>query len=453
MSAITPPAGRKVRLDTPRQLKIYAGLIAALSLILFVVGEGSLAGVRRAIKAVGQDSAPSIIAALEVSSVLADLDAHAANYHLGTRVHRLSADQSFEAQRRKVTKRLVDTASNITYGDAERAPIEELFESLGRYLELRGEARYRHDAGDAVGAIAIYIQASDLMHQRLLPAAEQLSDINRHHLDKAYADAMRSSGGMEVLAGLVGALLVTALVLLQRFIIVRTKRIVSPPLALATVIALVFTVYLVGRIASAREDLKSAKEDAFVSIHHLWSARALAYDANGDESRFLLFGASAAEFEGAYNRKVARLTNRPELVGLAPKNVTVLSMGLTGLFADQLNNVTFPGEREATIAMIEAFTKYHTIDGRIRALERSGKHDAAVELCIGAGADQSNAAFDRFDHALTTVIDLNRREFDATIEKARGELSLAEWLTPLVAALTAALAFLGVRPRIREYDA
>ena len=40
-------------------------------------------------------------------------------------------------------------------------------------------------------------------------------------------------------------------------------------------------------------DLKQIIEDAFDSIHSLWQAAAIAYDANGDESRFLLGGPRA----------------------------------------------------------------------------------------------------------------------------------------------------------------
>ena len=43
-----------------------------------------------------------------------------------------------------------------------------------------------------------------------------------------------------------------------------------------------------GNIEHAGHELKVAKEDAFDSVRALWLARAVAYDANSDGSRWLL---------------------------------------------------------------------------------------------------------------------------------------------------------------------
>ena len=70
-----------------------------------------------------------------------------------------------------------------------------------------------------------------------------------------------------------------------------------------------------------------------------------------------------------------------------------------GYFAAEMRNLTYPGEGEAALAVIRAFAAYDRLDATIRALERGGKHAEAIELCIGLGAEKSNAAFDRFDKA------------------------------------------------------
>jgi hypothetical protein len=53
-------------------------------------------------------------------------------------------------------------------------------------------------------------------------------------------------------------------------------------------IAIIFTGYRTWAFLSASSHLKVAKEDAFVSLHALREASALAYSANADESRYLL---------------------------------------------------------------------------------------------------------------------------------------------------------------------
>jgi hypothetical protein len=437
---------------TPVRLKVLLYATWAVAALLFLVGEGALAGAGGALKTVGKDSAPSIIAAQEIGSGLADLDANAGNFLLGNKVHQALATEAFEKRRVQVTMTLVSAAKNITFGDAETKPINNLFDGLGRYLELVAEMRYRKELADQVGAVRTYEVASDLLHQRLLPAADALDAANRHHLDLEYQQQQQRSGAEATGAAIVGVVLVALLVLTQLFLARRVRRIFNVPLLAASLVAAGYTVYLVASIAVARADLHAAKEDAFESIHALWKARALAYDANGDETRYLLGPERAATFEREYKDKVLKLTSRPRLEAAALQ-AKALPAGLSGLFADELRNITFPGEREAAVKMAVAFGAYDRLDEQIRDLERAGKHEKAVDLCIGAGSDQSNAAFERFDLALHQVVEINKKEFDTIVEDGLRALGVAKVLGPLASLLVAFLALLGVRARLREYAA
>jgi hypothetical protein len=437
---------------TPARLKAFLYGIWALAGILFLFGEMSISGAQRAMQTVGKDTAPSIIAAQEISSSLADLDANAGNYLLGSKLNQVAATQTFEQRRTQVTKRLVDAAKNITYGEAESVPINLLFDGLGRYLEYAAEMRYQKDTGDAERAKSTYAAASDLMHQRLLPAADVLDDANYAYLKDEYARQEIRSGGAEIVAGAVAAMLVGVLVWAQVFVVRHMRRLFNPALAAATVVTALFGAYLVTRIAVAREDLRIAKQDAFESIHALWKARALAYDANGDETRYLLGGPRAAAFEQAYKDKVQKLATvaQPDDAFFNAKKVPDR---YKGLFADEMRNITFTGEREAAVKMIRAFAAYDKIDGTVRTLERTGKHADAVQLAIGLGALESNATFDRFDKALRETIDINVKQFDATVESGMAALGLAAKILPLASLLIGFLALFGIRPRIREYAA
>jgi hypothetical protein len=435
---------------TPVRLKVLLYGLWALAALLFGVGELALDGARTAMRKVGKDTAPSIIYAQEISSDLADLDANAGNFLLGNRRHQQEAVEAFEARRKNLSKRLVDAAKNITE-EAEREPIEAMFDDLGRYLELVGEARYHKESGDDRGAVTVYGLASEKMHQSLIPASRKLDKANRDALDHAYHEQASRSGMAAVAAGLTGALLAAVLLSAQIFLFRRTRRVFNAPLLGATLIALVYTVYLVTRITVAREDLRVAKEDAFESIHAMWKARAIAYDANGDETRYLL-GVRAAEYEQRYRDKVRELISTPQ-IDEASLARNPLPTSVTGLFADELRNITFRGEREAATRMITAFAEYDRIDVAIRALERGNQHDKAVDLCIGSGENQSNAAFKRFDDALKAVVDLNHREFDTIVDEGTHALAVATYLGPVASILIALLALLGIRPRLREYAA
>jgi hypothetical protein len=437
---------------TPARLRWLLGLVWALSLILFLVGEDMLVGAWTAMKTVGKDAAPSIIDAQDINYALADIDANAGNYLLGTRTHQDAAMRSFEQRRSELTATLLHAAGNITYGDAERVPIGQLFDNLGRYLELVSQMRYQKDQGDAQGALVTYGAATDLMHTRLVPAADALDAANRGFLDHKYDEQQAESEGAGRIAGGVGGLVVLALLAGQLYLYRRTRRVFNVALLAATVVAGAFTGALVARINDARDDLKVAKKDAFDSIHALSKARAIAGDANGDETRWLLGGPGAAKFEQAYHDKVRKIASVPEP---AEKMITAtpVPQQYQGLFADEMRNITFPGERDAALKMIHAFAKYDAIDVKIRKLEADHKHDAAVELCIGSGADESNAAFDEFGDALKKVILINHVAFDYTVNHGMDDLALTEKILPFASIAIALLAFLGLRSRLKEYSA
>jgi hypothetical protein len=177
---------------TPRRLRARLLLIWAAGAVLLLVGEGAIARVRHANRTIGKDAAPSIIAAQEIGSALADLDASAANYLLLVASGSMSsATDVFEARRTQATRRMLDVAEDITYGDAERIPILTLFDGFGRYLELVAQARWLHDHGQPGPALNYYRDATALMHATLLPAANALDEANRSQMDAIYGETRR----------------------------------------------------------------------------------------------------------------------------------------------------------------------------------------------------------------------------------------------------------------------
>ena len=453
LAVVPVVAGAPKRMSTPKRLRVYVAVIGGLAALLLFLGEGTLAGARHANKTVGRDAAPSILAAQEINADLADLDANVGNLLLGNATHQAAASATIEKRRVNLTHTLVDAASNITYGDEERGPITEIFDGLGRYLEQMTEARVRQERGDAPGALQTYRAATALVHDKLLPAAGRLDQANSRYLDAAYESERARGGVAEVFALFIGGLLFVALVHAQSFLRSRMRRRVNLPLLGATAITAGFTLYLVAAMGGARDHLRVAKEDAFDTIHWLWKARAIAYDANGDESRYLLDRERQKAHEGAFAAKVAQLTSRPGASVAEAQAAAKSKTDIGGLFGKELSNITFKGELESVVDFIGAFAGYYAIDQKIRAAEAGGRHDAAVELAIGTRPDESNAAFDRFDQGLGKTIALNRKHFDAEVEEADASLRVATWVNPLVSIFIALLAWLGIRPRLREYAA
>ena len=440
--------------NTPRLMQ--AGLLAVfvLSLLLTLAAISGARSHRRALQAVGRDSAPSIIAARHIRAALADMDANAANELLDP-AHSAAALKLFESRRVEAANAIIVAAKNITYGDAEEIPIRQLVSGMGVYSAQMQSAR-DFKAASSERFLDAYRAAAATMDTVLLPAAAALDKANRDALDAAYAAQKSASSQSFLFLAMAAALAAASLVSLQLFLSTRTRRTFNPMLIAATLAVVIFAFYTAHAFQGADQELKIAKEDAFESIHALWLARSLSYSANSDESRYLLDAARAAAYENDFSTKVRRIANLPVVASessfLRTLNAGKPVAGFTGYLADELNNITFPGERDAAVETLTRYFFYLAVDKQIRALETSGQHARAVALCVGSAEGQSDWAFNRFDESLGRTLDVNQTAFDAAVARGFADLSNFEVIAPLAALLIAALSWLGLRPRLREYS-
>jgi HAMP domain-containing protein len=451
----SPPAARAERWNTLEILKASRIALVVLDGLLVIAAIAGARVHRDAMKTVGKDSAPSIIAAQHIKSALADMDADAANELLGAPGTTSDAVKAYESRRVEAAKALIAAAENITYGESERTPIQSLQVGMGTYERLIQRARDLHERGDAKFAAA-YRDGAKLMDETLLPAADALDTANNEVLERTYEGQSGNSAAARLFLGFTGWLLLGALVAVQVFLTRRTRRTLNPLLVAATLLAAGTLQYTMSAMATEQRQLKVAKEDAFTSIHALWRARAVSYWANSDESRYLLDQEHSAEYERGFFTKSALLAKLPSNIGIAEvasaeRNATHVD-GFSGYLADELNNITFPGEREAAVDTLLRYEDYLVVDQQIRQFERGGRRQQAVDLCTGAQVGQSDWAFDRFDKALGATLDINQNAFEEAVGKG---LSVLDWLeikASVAAAAIAVLLFLGLAARIREYE-
>jgi hypothetical protein len=293
------------------------------------------------------------------------------------------------------------------------------------------------------------------MDRTLLPAADALDQANNRVLERTYASQSARSFAARAFVLLAGFGAILLLIAMQFFLSRRMRRLMNPLLLLATLLTFLLTLYAWHAMESERAQLKVAKEDAFTSIHALWQARALAYQAHGEESRYLLDPAHANEYEDAFSALSASLATLPTDRGrdqvLADLRRGTHVNNFTGFLADELNNITFPGEQAAAVASLATWEAYLDVDAKIGQFARAGQSRQAVELCLGDSAGQSNWAFDRFDQALLATLVINQKMFDASVEKGLSPLRGLEIATSIAAALIAICVWLGLAPRLREY--
>lgn len=441
-------------LNTPQTLWAGLYMIWVLDVLLLVAAIAGARVHRDAMQTIGKDTAPSIVHAQHIKTALADMDADVANELLGKPGEMQNEVRAYERRRVEAAKALIEAAKNITFDRAGQDPIEALQVGTGTYEAKVQRARDLHDQGDA-GYVNAYRDAARVMDDALLPEADQLDKVNHDMLERAYSEQKGRSIAAIIFILLAGAALVGALLALQKFLDRKTHRILNPMLVLTTLVTLGFVLYTFQVLASERHDLKVAKEDAYDSIHALWRARAVAYGANTDESRYLLDVAHAQEHEQHFRAKAAALASIPS----GATTQTLLAdyvngrkvTGFTGYLADELNNITFADEGDAATNALARFVDYLDIDRQIRALQENHKHAEAIELCTGTNKGQSNWAFDQLDLAIGRTLDINQSAFDTAVARGFSSLSHFEIVAGIVAVIIALLAFFGVIQRIQEY--
>jgi hypothetical protein len=456
MISVPQPTHKLARkFNTPQILRNSWYTTWGVSLLLLMISVYGVAAQRKAIENVGKNAAPSIITAQQLQDSFADLDASLANELLlkpGNIDRQVLA--AFELNRKKIAERLVAAAKNITYPE-EKKIVESLQFNFSAYLLRLQEARDTHKRGDAASTLAIYQNAAQLMDREIIPQAEKLGQVNAQELEKSFNRQNFTNGGIAFAIAIVGLTQIGIICAIQLFLYLRMRRILNIPLLGATAISIIFLGYTLSSFIGASANLRTAKSDAFDSVYALRKMRSLSYKANADESRYLLDRANSAKHEQSYNDKVTRILNIPAdrsiesiISNVSQKKPT---SGLTGLFADGLNNITFAGERELAIETLKAWNDYLKIDTQIRQLYRSGKVAEAIALCIGTKPGESNWAFDRYKNIHTKLMDLNKQEFEQNIKRGQERLDNFEIIAAVALSSVAILTLFGLRPRLMEY--
>jgi hypothetical protein len=458
--------------STPGRLRAEALAVAALACCLAGLTAVLLGQLHGEFGAIGQTDAPEAESATGLYFALNDMDAQVANVLLVGGDPALSAGQAkilaiYGSDRSTADKDLQQATVAEAGNAAVEAELSTVLDRIGQYEALAADAlltsqQAHGGAGRApASAVDYYQQATDLMQTAILPAVQALTTVSGTKLDTAYQHGKTGADGGIAWTAVLGLLIAAALIALQFRLAVRFRRLVNPALAAATVLVLVFVAVTVARLGDESSQLTVAKQDAFDSIQALSLARAISYDANADESRYLVDPARAAQYQQAFLGKSQQIANvgpvsysgyEPALAAdIAAYERDNSDVRFGGYLGTEFRNITFAGERQAAVATLLAFQRYEQDDRTLRAMAKTNPA-AAVAYDTGTAPGQSDGAFNAYDGALSSVITINSTAFTAAIaggEKDAGPGYLA--FAVLAGLLAAGLTYAGVRPRLAEY--
>jgi hypothetical protein len=459
--------------NTPERIRGLTALSIAVAIVLGVVMAAIFGSVSAGVRVIGDQAAPEVQASTDLYFRLNDMDAQVANILLvGNRTDlgltRQQAQAIFEQDRRSADHDLQQAAAVAGAGPAAQRAVRAVLDRLGSYEALVGEISYLEAAGPSqpgrppAAALALYRTATDLLQNEILPSARQLTTANAAALNATYS-AKRSLAlrGLFIVA-IIGLILIALLAWTQFFISATHRRLLNPGLAAATLLAIILTIGGTALLAAQANHLYVAKSEAFDSILALSQARAISYDANADESRYLVDPGRASQYQQAFEAESQKLAgvSTPGIFhydlalakAISSYRADQAKIEFTGYFGTEFRNITFAGERAAAQRTLYAYQVYERYDRRLRAMARSGNLAGAIAFDTSLAPGNSNWAFYRYDKALVSLISINQNGFTEAI--AASEHGTSGWTGPIPAIGILAviiLTFAGARARLVEY--
>ncbi|MBF9068303.1 hypothetical protein [Streptacidiphilus fuscans] len=460
------------QLTVPARLRWAAAGCATLAVLLGAVLLGSVSGAASTWSDITGHEAPQVTDAGGLYQALTDMDAQAANQlafgndpqlsknlvtaRTGYAQDRVTADHDLQAA-------TLDAAGNA----AAQKALSQVLDNMGNYQDLAARALALNAHADAPAghpdpaALTEYRQATDLMRTQLMPAAEQLIQANDSGFEQSYRSESSALGTAGLWLVLLGGALLVAMLATQIWLTRSFRRVVNVAMAAATVLTAVLLGLAGSLFSTERNDLTTARISAYDSVVALTHARAVIYDANADESRYLLDQGRAAQYQQAFQQDsddIADVGNAGifQYDGALASAISAYqqnnaNVGFTGYFGDEFRNITFPGERAAAEKTLLAYQAYERDDRKIRALVQSGHLEQAIAYGTSLAPGGSNADFNAQDAALQALIGINENAYESAAATGANSAGGDEWVLVGGMAVVVLLLGAGAWPRLKEF--
>jgi hypothetical protein len=458
--------------NTSAFIRIWALIVAVVVATLAVLLTYEVRQENSGLRVIGHQTAPVVEASTDLYLRLNDMDAQMANILLVGDAKNLGFTRAqalgiFQSDRHQASTDLQEASAEATVDPAAAQSIRALLNALGSYEALAAQVTMVSGQGNQLPGkpssevLALYTQATELLRAQLLPASQDLTNRNAAILQRTYeSDRGQALAGRDWVL-LIGVVVLVAVIALQVYLARRFHRWINPAMAAATLIAAALVIAGVRLTSGEAQYLYVAKVEAFNSILPLEQARAVSYDANADESRYLVDQARAAQYQQSFLTKTLELVNLPG-AGIstfdqrfaAALNAYDKNSGdieWTGYWGTEFRNFTFIGEPAAAKESLKRYQVYERDDRIIRKLNNTGHLVAAIAFDTSYNPGQSNWAFGQYDDAQVKVININLNAFSQAI--GGGLHALDGWtVIPGVAGLAVlGLLLLGLRGRLAEY--
>jgi hypothetical protein len=308
---------------------------------------------------------------------------------------------------------------------------EPMVQLLGRvnaelsvYTGLVETARTNNRAGNPVGS-SYLSEASSLMQTQMLPEAQRLYEQTSSRVDAETTASARIPG--PVILVVLATLLFGAFA--NRWLARRTRRRVNIGFVAGGLAVLIMLIWVGTALVISTADSRSAKDTAAESLKTVTNLAITAQQARADETLSLIRRGDEDVRKQSYYKRID--TMEQQLSDYLSRNDAVDKTHLSD--AEQL------------------LRKWRAADDRINAYIAVGNYQAATQVALGTGEDDSTPAFDKLDAALSKGIEEGRNQLRNDILNARRVLSGATVGAAVLSVAAALAVALGLWPRLSEY--
>jgi hypothetical protein len=308
---------------------------------------------------------------------------------------------------------------------------EVLVQLLGRlnaqlsvYTGLVETARTNNRAGNPVGS-SYLSEASALMQTQILPNAQRLYEETSARVNTETTASTRIPG--PVILVVLTTLLFGAFA--NRWLARRTRRRINIGFVAGGMAVLVMLIWVGTALVISTADSRSAKSTAAESLKTVTTLAITAQQARADETLSLIRrGDESVRKQSYYTR------------------IDMMEQELSEYLArDDAIDKTDLAEAE------QLLQRWRAADDRINAYISVGNYQAATQVALGTGEDDSTPAFDKLDAALTNGIEESRSRLRDDIQSAFRVLSGATVGAAVLSVIAAIAVALGLWPRLSEY--
>lgn len=332
--------------------------------------------------------------------------------------------------RQRYEQAITDAAVALTRASSGLTD-EPMVQLLGRinaqlavYTGLVETARMNNRAGNPVGS-SYLSEASSLMQTQILPDAQRLYDETSARVDG------ETTASTRIPAPVILVVLATLLfgLFANRWLARRTRRRVNVGFVAGGLAVLIMVVWVGTVLAISTADSRRAKDTAAESLKTVTNLAIATQQARADETLALIRRGDEDVRKQAYYHRIDEVQQQLQ---------------------DYLSRKDAIDKADLADAQ-QLLTRWRAADDRINAYITVGNYQAATQVALGTGEDDSTPAFDKLNNSLSKGIEESRRQLRDDILNARRVLSGATAGAAALSVIAAVAVALGLWPRLSEY--